>query len=133
MLGSGFGNGDGIGTGDGYGGGLGNGTGGGFAPEALKRIGCDVIEMDCALDYTFPNYNPNPEDLEMLHAMRDAVLAHKADVALGFDGDGDRCGVVGITSQCHRCDRNAICAENCRDLQRLKPSRPAIKCVADDK
>ena len=39
-------------------------------------------------------YNPNPEDLEMLHAMRDAVLKHKADVALGFDGDGDRCGVV---------------------------------------
>src|SRR5205814_8227599 len=44
--------------------------------------------------HTFPNYNPNTEDMKMLHAMRDAVLAHKADVALGFDGDGDRCGVV---------------------------------------
>ena len=50
--------------------------------------------MDCELDYTFPKYNPNPEDLHMLHAMADAVRAHGADIGLGFDGDGDRCGVV---------------------------------------
>jgi len=53
--------------------------------------------MDAELDYTFPKYNPNPEDLEMLHAMADAVRAHKADLCLGFDGDGDRCGVVDDT------------------------------------
>ncbi len=52
------------------------------------------MRLDCDLDYTFPNYNPNTEDMKMLHAMRDAVLEHKADVGLGFDGDGDRCGVV---------------------------------------
>ncbi len=72
----------------------GNGTAGAFAPHLLKRIGCEVIELDVELDHTFPRYNPNPEDLEMLHAMADAVKAHGADVALGFDGDGDRCGVV---------------------------------------
>jgi phosphomannomutase / phosphoglucomutase len=72
----------------------GNGTAGAFAPEVLRAIGCEVVEVDCALDHTFPNYNPNPEDLKMLHAMADAVKAHGADVALGFDGDGDRCGVV---------------------------------------
>ena len=43
---------------------------------------------------TFPNYNPNPEDLEMLHAISAAVKASGADVGLGFDGDGDRCGVI---------------------------------------
>ena len=72
----------------------GNGTAGAFAPRVLEAIGCEVIPLDCELDHTFPNYNPNTEDMKMLHAMRDAVLAHKADVALGFDGDGDRCGVV---------------------------------------
>src|SRR6187455_1586449 len=72
----------------------GNGTAGAFAPRVLEAIGCEVIPLDCELDHTFPNYNPNTEDMKMLHAMRDAVLKHKADVALGFDGDGDRCGVV---------------------------------------
>ena len=72
----------------------GNGTAGAFSPRVLEAIGCEVIPLDCELDHTFPNYNPNTEDMKMLHAMRDAVLKHKADVALGFDGDGDRCGVV---------------------------------------
>jgi phosphomannomutase / phosphoglucomutase len=72
----------------------GNGTAGAFAPRILQTIGCEVVPLDCELDHTFPHYNPNTEDLKMLHAMRDAVLANKADVGLGFDGDGDRCGVV---------------------------------------
>jgi phosphomannomutase / phosphoglucomutase len=72
----------------------GNGTAGAFAPQVLAAVGCEVVPLDCELDHTFPHYNPNTEDLKMLHAMRDAVIANKADVALGFDGDGDRCGVV---------------------------------------
>jgi phosphomannomutase/phosphoglucomutase len=72
----------------------GNGTAGAFAPKVLQAIGCEVVPLDCNLDHTFPRYNPNTEDMKMLHAMRDAVLINKADVALGFDGDGDRCGVV---------------------------------------
>ena len=72
----------------------GNGTASAFAPEVLTKIGAEIIPVECDLDYTFPNYNPNPEDMKMLHAMRDAVLEHKADLAVGFDGDGDRCGIV---------------------------------------
>jgi phosphomannomutase/phosphoglucomutase len=72
----------------------GNGTAGAFAPQVLAAIGCEVVPLDCELDHTFPKYNPNTEDMKMLHAMRDEVLRVKADVALGFDGDGDRCGVV---------------------------------------
>jgi phosphomannomutase / phosphoglucomutase len=72
----------------------GNGTAGAFAPELLERIGCEVIPLDAELDHSFPRYNPNPEDMAMLHAIRDKVLETGADVGLGFDGDGDRCGVV---------------------------------------
>ncbi len=72
----------------------GNGTAGAFAPEALERLGLEVVPMDAELDHTFPRYNPNPEDMEMLNAMQTTIREHGADVALGFDGDGDRCGVV---------------------------------------
>ncbi len=72
----------------------GNGTAGMFAPEILRGIGCEVIELDCNLDWSFPKYNPNPEDLEMLHAIANAVKDNNADVGFGFDGDGDRCGVI---------------------------------------
>ena len=72
----------------------GNGTAGIFAPEILKGIGCDVIELDCKLDWSFPKYNPNPEDLKMLHAISKAVKDNNADIGFGFDGDGDRCGVI---------------------------------------
>jgi phosphomannomutase/phosphoglucomutase len=77
----------------------GNGTAGAFAPALLERIGCEVIPLDVELDHSFPRYNPNPEDMKMLHAMRDKVLETGADVALGFDGDGDRCGVVDDTGR----------------------------------
>ena len=72
----------------------GNGTAGIFAPDILRGIGCDVIELDCNLDYTFPKYNPNPEDLEMLHAISKSVKENNADIGFGFDGDGDRVGVI---------------------------------------
>ncbi len=72
----------------------GNGTAGIFAPDILKGIGCDVIELDCNLDWTFPNYNPNPEDLKMLHEISKAVKKNNADIGFGFDGDGDRVGVI---------------------------------------
>ena len=72
----------------------GNGTAGAFVEETLKAIGAEVIPVECNLDYNFPNYNPNPEDMKMLHEMSKASQKHQADVTLGFDGDGDRCGVV---------------------------------------
>ena len=97
----------------------GNGTAGAFAPEALRRMGAEVIEMDCELDNTFPRYNPNPEDHDMLAAMAEAVRAHGADLALGFDGDGDRCGVVDDTGEEIFADKIGLMLA--RDLSALHP------------
>ena len=72
----------------------GNGTAGIFAPDILRGIGCDVVELDCNLDYSFPKYNPNPEDMKMLHEISKCVKENKADIGFGFDGDGDRVGVI---------------------------------------
>jgi phosphomannomutase/phosphoglucomutase len=72
----------------------GNGTAGAFATKILEGIGCEVVPLHMELDHSFPNYNPNPEDLAMLHDISAKVKEVGADVGLAFDGDGDRCGVV---------------------------------------
>ena len=95
----------------------GNGTAGAFAPQILEALGCEVIPLDTELDHTFPRYNPNPEDMEMLHAMAAAVKEHGADVGLGFDGDGDRCGVVDEKGQEIFADK--IGAMLARDLAKV--------------
>lgn len=95
----------------------GNGTAGAYAPAALSAIGVDVIEMDCDLDYTFPRYNPNPEDLEMLHALAHKVKETGADIGLAFDGDGDRCGVVDNTGDEIFADKMGVILA--RDLAKI--------------
>lgn len=72
----------------------GNGTSGIFSPEILEKIGIEVIKVHCDLDHSFPNYNPNPEDLKMLKHVSEEVTANNADIGFAFDGDGDRCGYV---------------------------------------
>lgn len=97
----------------------GNGTAAIFAPRVLRAIGCEVVELDCTLDYNFPNYNPNPEDMEMLHAIAAAVRDSGAAVGLGFDGDGDRCGVVDDTGEEIFADKVGVLLA--RDLSALHP------------
>ncbi|MBM6593720.1 phosphomannomutase/phosphoglucomutase [Microvirga pudoricolor] len=97
----------------------GNGTAGAFAPGILEALGVEVIPLNTDLDHTFPNYNPNPEDMEMLHAMAAAVKEHGADVGLGFDGDGDRCGVVDNHGEEIFADKIGVMLA--RDLSSLHP------------
>jgi len=92
----------------------GNGTAGAWAPRVLEAIGCEVVPLDCDLDYSFPRYNPNPEDMKMLHAISEAVVASGADVGFGFDGDGDRCGVV--DNQGHEIFADKVGVMLARDL-----------------
>ncbi len=106
----------------------GNGTASHFAPEVLSRLGAEVIPLHCALDYTFPRYNPNPEAMEMLHDMARAVRESGADLALGFDGDGDRCGVVDDEGEEIFADKVGVILA--RDLA---PLHPGATFVADVK
>jgi len=105
----------------------GNGTAGAFAPEILRRIGAEVVPLHTELDYTFPAYNPNPEAMEMLHDMADAVRASGADLALGFDGDGDRCGVVNNEGEEIFADKMGVILA--RDLVRLYPGATFVADV----
>ncbi len=64
------------------------------APMLFRRLGCEVIELHTELDGSFPNHEPDPTQPENLVDLIAAVKQHKADIGLGFDGDGDRLGVV---------------------------------------
>ncbi len=72
----------------------GNGVGGVIAPQVLRAIGCEVIELFCTVDGTFPNHHPDPSDPKNLADLIAAVQQHKADFGIALDGDGDRLGVV---------------------------------------
>lgn len=105
----------------------GNGTASAFAPELLKRIGVEVVPLHTELDYTFPAYNPNPEAMEMLHDMARAVRESGADLALGFDGDGDRCGVVDDEGEEIFADKVGVIMA--RDLAKLYPGSTFVADV----
>ncbi|MES2998873.1 MAG: phosphomannomutase/phosphoglucomutase [Pseudomonadota bacterium] len=72
----------------------GNGVAGVLAPELLRRLDCEVIELFCEVDGRFPHHHPDPSVLENLTDLIHAVVQHKADLGLALDGDGDRLGVV---------------------------------------
>jgi len=72
----------------------GNGTAGVVAVPILKKLGCDVHDLYCEMDGTFPNHEADPTVLENMHDLIDLVRTEKLDIGIGYDGDGDRIGVV---------------------------------------
>jgi phosphomannomutase/phosphoglucomutase len=72
----------------------GNGVAGIIAPQLYRRLGCEVTELFCEVDGTFPNHHPDPSRPENLKALIESVREQKLDLGLAFDGDGDRLGVV---------------------------------------
>ena len=105
----------------------GNGTASAFAPEIFERMGVEVVPSHNRLDYTFPHYNPNPEAMEMLHDMAETVKSSGADLALGFDGDGDRCGVVDDEGEEIFADKVGVIMA--RDLARIYPGSTFVADV----
>jgi phosphomannomutase/phosphoglucomutase len=72
----------------------GNGVAGELAPQLMKRLGCEVQELYCEIDGTFPNHHPDPAHPKNLRDLIAAVKKNQLDVGLAFDGDGDRLGVI---------------------------------------
>ena len=72
----------------------GNGVAGIVAPQLLRALGHQVVEMYCEVDGAFPNHHPDPSQPENLEALVAQVSEQEADIGLAFDGDGDRLGVV---------------------------------------
>ncbi len=72
----------------------GNGMGGFISAPLYRALGCEVIELFCEPDSRFPNHHPDPTVVENMEFAIDAVRKQKADLAIAFDGDADRIGVV---------------------------------------
>ena len=86
----------------------GNGVAGMAAPQLMRDIGCEVIELYSEIDGTFPNHHPDPSVADNLVQLIEAVREEKADLGLAFDGDGDRLGVITDTGQVIWPDRQMI-------------------------
>lgn len=72
----------------------GNGAGGHIGPDIMRKLGCEVIELNCDPDGRFPNHHPDPTVPENLEDLIRTVAESKADVGIAYDGDADRIGVV---------------------------------------
>lgn len=106
----------------------GNGTAGPIVPPILNKAGCQVVEQFCDIDFSFPHHEPNPAGMTMLQAMADKVKQEKADVAFGFDGDGDRLGMTDEKGQIIWPDRFMILL-----ARRVLQEKPGAKVVFDVK
>jgi len=102
----------------------GNGIAGSFAPELLRRLGCEVVELYCESDGTFPHHLPDPEMEENVRDLVARVLEVRADIGIAYDGDADRMGVVDERGRRHEAD--LILALLARDLLGRHPGAEIV-------
>ncbi len=86
----------------------GNGVAGELAPKLYRALGCEVTELYCEIDGNFPNHHPDPSQPETLETLIHTVKEENADVGFGFDGDGDRLGVIAPSGEIIWPDRQMI-------------------------
>ena len=106
----------------------GNGVAGMAAPQLMRDIGCDVVELFSDVDGTFPNHHPDPSVADNLAPLIKAVHREEADLGVAFDGDGDRLGVVTDTGQVIWPDRQMILF-----AQDILSRNPGAKIIYDVK
>jgi phosphomannomutase/phosphoglucomutase len=86
----------------------GNGVAGATAPELMRRLGCEVTDLYCEVDGTFPNHHPDPSHPENLVDLIATVKEKQLDLGLAFDGDADRIGVISPDGEIIWADRQMI-------------------------
>ncbi|WP_173830606.1 phosphomannomutase/phosphoglucomutase [Herminiimonas arsenitoxidans] len=86
----------------------GNGVAGAFAGDLYRALGCEVIELFCEVDGTFPNHHPDPAHPENLQDLIHCLQTTDAEIGLAFDGDGDRLGLVTKDGQIIYPDRQLM-------------------------
>ena len=106
----------------------GNGVAGMAAPQLMRDVGCDVVELFSEVDGTFPNHHPDPSVADNLAPLIEAVHREEADLGVAFDGDGDRLGVVTDTGQVIWPDRQMILF-----AQDILSRNPGAKIIYDVK
>ena len=106
----------------------GNGVAGLYGPALLRRIGCDVVELYCESDGSFPNHLPDPEDEHNVEDLKAKVVEVGAELGVAYDGDADRVGV--IDERGHRHEADLILILLARDLL---SRHPGAKIVFDVK
>jgi phosphomannomutase/phosphoglucomutase len=106
----------------------GNGIAGSFAPELLRRLGCEVIEQHCESDGRFPHHLPDPEDEHNVVDLQARVVEERADLGVAYDGDADRVGIIDERGRRHEAD--LILVLLARDLL---ARHPGAKIVFDVK
>lgn len=106
----------------------GSGVAGVVAPELFRKLGCEVHELFCEVDGTFPNHHPDPSQVENLTDLIQQVRDLKADIGLAFDGDGDRLGVVTNQGDIIWPDRQLMLL-----AKALLSERPGSKIIYDVK
>lgn len=107
----------------------GNGATSDFCVPFFEALGCEVIPLYCEPDGNFPNHEANPEELENMEDLIAAVKKHKADLGLGFDGDGDRVGIIDEKGHHYHADKILLLLA--RDLLKRHPGAKIvfdIKC-----
>ena len=102
----------------------GNGVAGLYAPELLRRIGCEVIEQHCESDGSFPNHLPDPEDEHNVEDLKERVVAERADLGVAYDGDADRVGIIDERGGRHEAD--LILVLLARDLLTRHPGAKVV-------
>jgi phosphomannomutase/phosphoglucomutase len=102
----------------------GNGVAGIYGPELLRRIGCEVTELYCESDGSFPNHLPDPEDERNVEDLKAKVIEVGADIGIAYDGDADRVGVIDERGGRHEADLILILLA--RDLLTRHPGAKVV-------